>query len=331
MKKIFNIVMVFFIALQTNVNVIAANDSIGGNDTNVNLYPFEYNGKWGYIDKKGNVKIEPQYDEAYQFSNELALVRTGTEKYGSDYKYGYIDKEGNISIHIKYNHATSFVNGNAVAERHNYNEEYDEDGLWIKGYRYWINQKGKYFLKEKIYGGPAIDFASPFCEKLALRETGDLTNYIDKKGNSIIGPYDGGSSFCEGLAAVYSYMGDEVFKAGYINTKGEMVIAQKFDHAGDFSDGLAPVCIKDKWGFIDKQGKYQIVLTYQDARPFSEGIAAVKQNGKWGFIDKDNKFVIEPQYKNVDDCINGLIMVKDSKDRFLYYIDKNNKKIKPRI
>lgn len=344
MKKELIIAIVLLIAFISNISATAATG--GAIETNVHEttdakvypYPFEHNGKWGYMDKMGNVKVEPEYDAAYYFSEGLALVRTKKRQDGVDYyKYAYIDQDGNIAIPIRYDHATSFIDGNAVVERNNNVEEEDQHGWRIEGYRYWIKPNGKYFLKKPFYDVTGIDDAESFHEGLALIQVGDLTTasrYIDKKGNFVIGPYDDGSSFNEGLAAVSSFFSPEAFdegiiNVGYINKKGEMIIPQIFNRAGDFSEGLAPVCVGDKWGYIDKQGEYKIPLTYQDAHSFSEGIAAIKQNGKWGFIDKNNKMTIEPQYQNVDDCVNGLIMVKDSKKKFLYYIDTNNKEIKP--
>ena len=99
------------------------------------------------------------------------------------------------------------------------------------------------------------------------------SHFIDKKGNYIISREEGGKhSFSEGLAAADTYFEDlgefwelKAYKTGYINKKNEMVISEIFDDAGDFSEGLAPVCIGNKWGYIDKNGKYQIALTYQDA------------------------------------------------------------------
>ncbi|PSO79918.1 MAG: hypothetical protein BRC51_06045 [Cyanobacteria bacterium SW_12_48_29] len=37
-----------------------------------------------------------------------------------------------------------------------------------------------------------------------------------------------------------------------------MVINPQFDYAGEFSEGLAPIKISDKWGYIDKTGEMVI-------------------------------------------------------------------------
>lgn len=334
MKKIFIITMIFLIAFQTNIGVVASSDSSTDNktittqDAKTALYPFSKNGKWGYMDAKGNVLVKPQYDYAEQFSDGLGLVRL-------EGKYGYIDGNGKISIPIKYDSATSFQNGNAVVSLYK-----DKDDEYIS---YWIKPNGKYFLK---LSEPSEEYDivtyEPFRGELArIRMDGDVPyyGYLNKEGVIALHiDYLEAEPFSEGLAVVCK---DDNYKYEFINTKGEVAFTQNYDSIGSFSEGLAPVRrggVGGKEGFIDKKGNIKIPLTYQDARPFSDGLAAVKQNDLWGFIDKNNKWVIKPQYKDyvVDDCINGLIMVKSetrvSNEReFLYYIDKNNNKIEPKI
>lgn len=56
---------------------------------------FMENGKYGYINKKGRIKISAIYDKAFPFINGLAFVEM-------DGKVGYIDKKGKEIIPIKY-------------------------------------------------------------------------------------------------------------------------------------------------------------------------------------------------------------------------------------
>ncbi|PQJ21729.1 WG repeat-containing protein [Tenacibaculum sp. SG-28] len=56
---------------------------------------FEESGKYGFINKKGRIKIPAIYDKALPFVNELAYVEI-------DGKVGYINKKGEEIIPIKY-------------------------------------------------------------------------------------------------------------------------------------------------------------------------------------------------------------------------------------
>ncbi|MGO4106124.1 WG repeat-containing protein [Paenibacillus sp. YAF4_2] len=66
------------------------------------LLPFqqEANGKYGYINEKGNVRIQPAYSTAFPFQNGRAIVNNAAD-FGSE--YGLIDTRGNVVIQTIYN------------------------------------------------------------------------------------------------------------------------------------------------------------------------------------------------------------------------------------
>ena len=124
-------------------------------------------------------------------------------------------------------------------------------------------------------------------------------------------------------------------KWGFKDADGNIVIPATYEKVWEFSEGLAPVQIRDKtaaykWGFIDKDNKFVIPATYVDARPFSEGLAPVDTDvywGGWGFIDKDNKMIIPAVYDGVTRFTEGLAGV--AKDGKCGHIDKNNRFVIP--
>lgn len=69
----------------------------------------EKNGKWGYINTKGELVIEYQYDDAKSFSNHLAGVEI-------DGKWGYINVYNDIAIEPKFKQAKNFYGNYAVVE-----------------------------------------------------------------------------------------------------------------------------------------------------------------------------------------------------------------------
>ncbi|MCR4816875.1 MAG: WG repeat-containing protein [Bacteroidales bacterium] len=64
-------------------------------------------GKWGFANSDGLIKIKLQYENARHFSEGLAAVK-------KDGKWGYIDKSGNIKIPFQYTWAGDFKKGVAV-------------------------------------------------------------------------------------------------------------------------------------------------------------------------------------------------------------------------
>lgn len=70
--------------------------------------------KWGYINRKGDWVIKPEYSSAECFSEGLACVST-TESIGLHAKrYGFIDKTGKFVIEPKFSFAESFSEGFAA-------------------------------------------------------------------------------------------------------------------------------------------------------------------------------------------------------------------------
>lgn len=92
------------------------------------IVKFNRKGKWGYRDRKGNVVIQPDYDDAFEFSEDLACVER-------DGKLGYIDKKGEQVIDFKYDSATSFADGLAsvtVGEKSGYIDKQGNDATPLR-------------------------------------------------------------------------------------------------------------------------------------------------------------------------------------------------------
>ena len=66
-----------------------------GLDRDVNLYPIRENGKWGFMDKTGNIIIIPSYDAVSACINGYIAV-------SSNDNWGIIDYRGEIIVSIRY-------------------------------------------------------------------------------------------------------------------------------------------------------------------------------------------------------------------------------------
>jgi hypothetical protein len=109
--------------------------------------------------------------------------------------------------------------------------------------------------------------------------------YIDSKGETVIPNFyclEAGK-FKEGLARIAFFNGPNKYYEkdglyGYIDKSGKTVIAPAYVDAKDFSDGLAPVKIKNTYGYIDKKGTVVCPFIYGQAESFHEGFAYVKKS-----------------------------------------------------
>ena len=102
------------------------------------LAPVRLNGKWVYIDKTGQVVIEPPYEGIVRlesFRNGLATANAGGTEHPKGFiqggKWGYLDKTGQWVIAPQFDSAGSF-------------DEHGVAVVWIGDKRGFINRQGDY-------------------------------------------------------------------------------------------------------------------------------------------------------------------------------------------
>ncbi|MFT6148386.1 MAG: hypothetical protein ACJAUH_001067 [Saprospiraceae bacterium] len=319
-----------------------------GQTASNDLLLIEINDKFGYINKSGEIVIEPQFKYANSFSEGLAVISMPDEDEAYGGKYGYIDSTGTLIISPKYNTASNFTHGWARVKQefggfiyinklgkpmmnntffecynvHNFPIPVRETRKSKAGY---IDKKGTYVIEAKF------DVAFPFIEGYAVVAMNQKYGYINLQGVFLIQPkFYRANYFQNGLAKVIiqdEKSGDK--REGFINKKGKYIVPPSFcvGCAKDFSEGLAAVTSDGKkWGFINTNGKIVIAAQFEKATIFKEGLAKVKFNGKYGFIDKSGNWIIKPKYDNVSNFNNGIASIYQKNER-MGYIDKHEKYI----
>ena len=282
-------------------------------------YKAKSNGKWGYIGTNYNFVIEPQYEDAGKFYNNLAFVKING-------KYGYIDTLGKIVIEpqfeepgdfpynwaaVKYNGKFGFINpeGKFVIE-----PKYEE----IKGFlgedssAIIVKLGGKYGLIDKTgktITEPQYDEVEHYpSTDIAIVRQNDKYCVIDKTGkvsktsnafphiytdfNSKIDNWNKSTAAYYGLASARKKN-----KYGYIDSTGNFVIKPKFEYAEDFYfNNIAKIIYKGKHGWINRQSMYYIFNSQYEDVVIQNDIIFVKQTGKWGIVDEKGNFTVEPKF-----------------------------------
>lgn len=235
---------------------------------------------------------------------------------GSDNgKTGYIDKAGNMVIEAKYQSASTFSCGYAVV--------YDANQVRL------IKKNGE------VQSTPSLSAISSFYYNYSTVYTSDnKCGLLNSKLKYAIEPEAG---------VRFSYMSNEglVLKLtegyyGYVNAKGEQIIAPKYEYALSFVDGVAAVYVDGKWGCINTDGQFVIQPTYEFLQPIGNERIIYLINGKFGLLDTQGVVKAQAEYdmvgnlnilslSYVDSQIdlwteNWLPVMKDGK---WGYIDKN--------
>lgn len=93
------------------------------------------------------------------------------------------------------------------------------------------------------------------------------------------------------------------------------------------SEGLRAIRKDERYGFIDSRGRLRIANRYEDVRAFSGTLAAAKIRGKWGFINHEDRIAIQPVYDEVSAFRDGFALVKQK--NLFGIVDTNGKLLLP--
>ena len=257
-------------------------------------HPIEKDGKFGFIDKNGDLIIDYQFDFAYDFYKGTAKIRIGSRKTG---KYGLINQKGDKTSKM-YDQISSFENNLAVVKNNqkysiiNYNGKeiaqwYDEISDFSEKYaRVKLNNKYSFINSHGLQLKTWFDDAGYFEQNRAKVLVNNKWGFINKKGDIITAcEYDNVWNYKNNIAKVIK---DE--KYAFINLAGE-VITQWFDRLYMFNDNRAVVCTNKKWGYINLNGEIAIPVIYDRAFAFENGEAIVIKDGIMIKIDKNGNTI----------------------------------------
>ena len=240
----------------------------------------------GYINKKGEWVIPPQFKNVGDFleNNELAAAKAAEGEDSHD--WGYINRQGEWVIPPR------FINGDNFTANGLARVEVKVDGKRKTGY---INRQGQWVIPPQFdYGGSFTDNGLARVIESENRKHG----YIDRKGEWVIpAKFDAVGSLSTNALAVAQV--EEGGKKGYLNTWGEWAIPPKFSDADTFSaNGLAAARLEGngKWGYIDSKGEWVIKPQFYEACSFDKnGIAEVLRNKDDypAFINSKGKVIMQ--------------------------------------
>lgn len=276
------------------------------------ILPTSINGKYGYMNRYGEIVITPAYESAGYFMNGLAVV-------GINNKYGAINKMGELIIPLNYSSVSDFIQGRSIIEindklgmidRNNkmiLQAEYEDLGDLASELIYF--SKGIRYGYMDVFGTTKIDVhfdeAYSFNNGRALVEIGDYKALIDTKGNYILPPTF--EDLAQLTDSLYSFEKDEL--KGIISISGKIIAEAKYDEIGVFNDNLAYVIKEDTLEYINHQGKVVIsknFKTYPNFElkgEFKNGFAVVyaivAKKEKYGKINTKGELVIPFEYDNL--------------------------------
>jgi hypothetical protein len=258
-----------------------------------------WDGKFGFMDRSGQIVIEAKYQYAVGFREGLAAVRVNG-------LFGFINEAGEMVIPPQFRSAFSsvFVDGLAAVA---------PQSAW--GY---IDPTGKLVIQ------PQFEKASDFHEGLAAVQLEGKWGFIDRTGKLVAPPqYRAATAFSDGVAPV-CVAEARVDRCLFVNKQFAQAVPGRFSSASAFLEGLA--LVRDRPDtpprFIDRSGKEVLPPSESYDGGFHDGLARVVRNGKIGYIDRTGKEVIAPKFDGAENFDGPLARISDDEGKLAGYIDK---------
>lgn len=237
------------------------------------LYAARVRNHWGVVNSEGKEIVACVYDSLLQFRDDLLVVRFRG-------MYGIIDTTEKWLAAPRSNKVRLIGHSRYL--------EYAPDATQLRD----LTGSIIYFTTNKFE--PSVDCI------LETTTTGDVWK-IDMNGVIVDRQYYPK----ETTERVYEESeGYRIIKRngryGFVDSKGRLRIANRYEDVGPFREGLAPVKILGKWGFINVSDNLAVQPVYEQVFPFVNGRAMVKQKGLFGMINTAGKLVLPVRYEKIE-------------------------------
>jgi hypothetical protein len=297
------------------------------------LYPVVEKERWGYMNRQGQIIIKPRFEQAGNFSEGLATVRTNGQ-------YGYINTSGKIVIKQSLDFAYAFRNGYALVYKNSIPQIIRKNGqpvfknmypelTMVNENRFIVTTAGQAKGIVDARGKLIVD--TLFTEITATENNlytvrgvkNKVSNYsddagvIDDTGNFIIpyGIYRFIWPYKNGLAKIEVQTPEKGWDYnGFIDTKGSLVIRitdKKIFKAEDFNGQFCKVSLlaketnysRDDYyeGFMDRTGNLVVNdQTFSHVFGFTNNRAfALTRDSGIFLLDRSGKPMSNISYHNI--------------------------------
>ncbi|TCK93351.1 WG repeat protein [Natranaerovirga hydrolytica] len=296
-----------------------------------NRLPVYKGNQYGYIDRKGELVIKPNYSLGLPFNEGIAAVRKNRSG-----NWGYIDVNGEIVVPLEYdNYGNRFLDGVLLRKNdvfHYYNLKNQKVEKEFVGYEDMMvvdehliavkvdHQWGIMDYDEAVIIPTIYEEVGVFNEGMVPVKLNGSWGFVNETGEAIIDfEYDTVSSF-NNKGAVVSQNG----QYGIIDKAGDYIAPLEYDHIGYFNEDIARVYDGELY-YLDEEGNsLNMEREYSRLDDFFEGFASVTQEGQYGYINRSGDRVIPNIYKEAYPFADGLAVVRDLEDK-LKIINPENK------
>ena len=239
---------------------------------NGKFFPVKYRGYWGGVDRYGEERITCVYDLLGQVKDEWVVVRFKDQ-------YGIITVEDHWRLPPQ-KFPIELIDGDHFIER-------QDSLLFLKDF----NGNAIYFTDNpiKLYSDHLLERLSDGTEKEI-----NFSGQIISRKEPLVTKTEQSFRESEGLIGI-----KRDGKYGFVDPRGRLRIANRYDSIGEFHEGLAPVKLVGKWGYINTADEIMLQPTYDRTESFDRGVARAMRKGKTGLINREGQVLLEFRYDSI--------------------------------
>jgi hypothetical protein len=319
------------------------------------LFKIERHGKWGFIDRTGQVVIRPRFDEVGDFFDGRAPVRMGR-------KWGYISENGALAIRPQYQSAGLFRDARAIVsiggrfglidtEGHvpvppRYEAirllKVDRVAVAVRGtqgdpqpnaLRWAIIDTDGQTVTPPLYNDIGEEYSEGLIQAAIAEPTPDGLNtrntwgFIDTGGTWVLSPrfesMPGG--FLKDRAV---FLDETTNRGGMVDRTGRVICPPVFVFLWPSRDDESLIGERDDddgggthWVILDSNFDVIAAVEADQVFGFVDGLAAFSRHERWGFIDTTGGVVVPPVFSNAYPHTDGLARV-ELEDESWGYVDR---------
>lgn len=282
---------------------------------------------YGYFDRKGIIRLKPDYSDASNFENGIAIV-------SKNESYGVIDEFGTTYIPLMYDEINKLDSSHfAVRVDDNWGVlNLQKDTILPFIYSYVGNVNSNIFMVEKDFkfnfwnresnkivsevwfeNYPEYKELGKFNDGYAKIKTDDGYNFID---------YEGKPLFTKSYSNLGEYNKNIAFeidgKWGFINTLGLVTVQPIYDKTQSFSNGGGIVELLPLKGVVNQNGNLLLEVFYEDFTFLSDSVCIVKSRGRYGLISTKKDTIISIEYKFIEPYSNSVVKIVNENEQWYY-------------
>ncbi len=313
-KKVIATVLVFVVLIMVIISLenILSNESVTKDVTTLTAYVSVFqDNKWGVIDNKGAIVIEPTYEEMIIIPNKNEDVFICTDiidRVEETYKTKVVNKDGE-EILKDFNNVTAFENSNS-------NKVWYEDNVlrFEKDGKYGlIDFTGKVLLEPEFSNITVL----PGIEKsLVVEKDGKKGLFLVSSNELMINPeYQDVKALSDKHADGYVVKNAEG-KAGLISLDKKIILDTKYDDIKSVhGNNLYVVTEGGKEEIVDTSGKVIINRKFDSVEEINTNNIILKTGGKYLAISPSDTEILKAEYDNLK-YIRGNLFIAEKDGKY---------------